>query len=181
MNSKYIFVTKTAALRVTSAIKRGLVFPLVLLGALAATPPASAGVVTNHHGSIGKNYAGPDANFIYSAANGTTSHKSGSVQTEVTCPLTRRTTNSNGAVVFVDVRHDSVLYGQSTFCVVSSFNIKGEFLGSASESWAGEGFHEFVLDLSGAGKSDSWGDYSVTCFIPGHGRARVLGVDLSEQ
>ena len=44
MESKSVSLTRTAALRMTSAITRGLVIPLVLLGAVAAAPtgPAAA-------------------------------------------------------------------------------------------------------------------------------------------
>jgi hypothetical protein len=38
MNSKYNFVTKTVAVRMASAITRGLVIPLALLGTVSATP-----------------------------------------------------------------------------------------------------------------------------------------------
>jgi len=162
-------------MRLTLALARRLVLPLVLLASLAAAPMASA-VVTNHSGTICKNYNAGEANQIDYITNGTRSYMSST--TYVICPLTRNTSNSNGAYVYVDVTH----YGtQTTNCTALSHSDRGAFLASISQTWTGSGFHEFTINLTGAGKSNAWSDYSVLCTIPGNSQGVVHGVDLSEQ
>lgn len=161
-----------------SAITRGLMLALIMLGLLAAAPMMYAGVITNHSGAICNNYSAEDATFIGHYANGSGSAKT-SGPTSVTCPLTRNTSNSKGAVVYVDVSHH---YGtQTTVCGAFSLDLSGQFIAGVSETWTGSGFHEFVINLTGDNKSNLWSDYSVVCSIPGKGSGVIIhGIDLNE-
>jgi len=165
---------EAAPRRRSSRCTRGFVLPLVLLGFLASVPLASA-VSANHSGTICKNYNAGDAAFIDYLPNGARSYRT--YATALICPLTRNTSNSNGAYVYVDV----TTYGtQTVYCTAYSYNYNGTLLGSASQSWTGSGFHEFGLNLYGAGKSSAWSDYSVLCTVPGNSSGLINGVDLSE-
>ena len=165
-------------MRMTSAISRGLVLPLVLLGLLAAAPLARAAVITNHSGTICKNLNAADVSYIDSlVSNATRSLKNAT--TWLVCPLTRNTINSHGAMIYVDITHGGA-NAQTTSCSVTSRSYFGQFLAIASQSWTGTGAHEFALDLTGAGKSDVGSNYSVVCSIPGNGNGLVHAVDLYE-
>jgi len=169
LTSKEVFT-----MRLTSALTRGLVLPLVLLSFLAAAPLAQA-ANTDHSGTICQNYHAADVSFIDYYSYGTRSLKNAA--TAVVCPLTRNTSNSSGAHIEVDITHFNST--QTTSCSAFSFN-DGSLLASASQSWTGSGWHLFYLDLSGAGKSASTSNYSVICTIPGNGNGLVIDVDLVE-
>ena len=133
---------------------------------------ASAATVTNNHGTICTAYAGVDAGSVQHTPFGTSASSK-----YLTCPLSRRTTNSNGAYVYVDVSHGGA--STTTTCSAYSYNYNGGGpIASHTLSWTGTGFHSFALDLSGAGKSNFWSDYSVWCFVGSS--AYIYGVDLSE-
>ncbi|MGH8653914.1 MAG: hypothetical protein ACREYE_17860 [Gammaproteobacteria bacterium] len=159
-----------------SAITLGVALTAGLLGALGAAPQALAGRYTNTSGTICKNYNAGEATLIDYFTNGTRSLKSG--ETAVICPLSRNTKRTLGAIVYVDIQHSS---SATTDCNAYSYNFNGDLLGSADGSFTGTGFQEIVIDLSGAGKSAAFSDYSVLCYIPGDSVGRVLGVDLEEQ
>lgn len=160
-----------------SAITRRFVLPIVMLGFLAVVPMAYA-VVTNHSGAICSNYSPGEATLIERNPNGIKSIKA-SGTTGIVCPLTRNTSNSNGAWVYVDVTH---IFGtQTTTCSAYSHNYMGQLLAVESQTWPGSGFHEFQFNLTGLNKSDTWSDYSVFCTIAGNGNVKINGVDLNEQ
>src|SRR5262245_59948912 len=99
-----------------SAITRGLVLVLVLLGFLAVVPLASA-QRTNHAGTICKNYKAEDAALIEYDVAGIRSLKTS--DTNIICPLVRNTSNSNnGAFIHVDVSHTGT---QTTSCTAYSY------------------------------------------------------------
>lgn len=161
-----------------SVLTRGLALAIGMFGFLAAAPTAYAWTITNHSGAICNNYYAGEATLIEHNPNGTRSVKT-SGTTGVTCPLTRNTSNSNGAWVYVDVSH---IFGtQTTTCSAYSHNYLGQLLAVATQTWLGSGFHEFQFNLTGVGKSDAWSDYSVFCAIPGNRNVAVNGVDLNEQ
>src|SRR5262249_6037940 len=125
-------------MRTTSAITRRFVLPLVLFGLLAAAPLAHA-VITDHSGTICKNYFAVDVASIDYLSYGTRYLGGGS--TWVICPLTRNTSGSNGAYIYVDIRHFGT---QSTICLALSHDYTGTLLASAIAGWSGSGFHEFA-------------------------------------
>jgi len=145
-----------------------------LIVAAAGIPAAMAGTVSNHSGTICKNYNRGDVDYIDYLSSGTRSYLAGS--TSLICPLVRRTTNTNGTYAYVDVYHNTTA---STTCTLYSYTQSGGLLGSTSLSWTGTGFHEFPLYL-GAGKSTIWSDYAVICSIPGSYNGKIMGIDLSE-
>ncbi|MGH8557668.1 MAG: hypothetical protein ACRESZ_09450 [Methylococcales bacterium] len=157
-----------------SPIALGTTVTAILLGTFGVAPQTLATPYTNTSGEICKNYYGSEANIIH-YTDGTRSGKAGS--TFVICPLSRGTTNSNGAFIYVDVKHNS---SATITCNAYSKSYTGNFLASDSQTWTGSGFHEFALDLAGSGYSDLYSDYSVICLIPGY-VGSVIGVDLSEQ
>lgn len=161
-------------MRIQSAFSRVLMLSLVVLSVLALAPTAQA-VITNHSGVICKNYNAGEVGQIDYLTNGTRSFRSSA--TQIICPLTRNTSTTNSAFVYIDVRHSSTL---TTTCAVYSYNDNGAFLGSASQTWTGSGYHEFAINLTGAGRSTPWSDYSVLCVIPGNASGLIYGVDLSE-
>jgi len=167
-------IHKETIMQKKSTFIRSLSFSFVLLEALAVAPKAQA-VIANHSGAICKNYNAGEVTQIDYLVNGTRSYRT--VATSVICPLTRNTSNSAGAWVYVDVTHTG---SRTTTCTAYSYNYNGGFLASASQTWTGSGFHEFSLNLTGSGKSNSWSDYSVLCTIPGNSAGVVNGIDLSE-
>jgi len=146
----------------------------VFFGSLAAAPIASA-VITNHSGTICKNYNNDEVSFVDYFTYGTRSLKTSPQQ--ILCPLTRNTSTSTGAWVYVDIKHTSFA---TTTCVAYSYNENGVLLDSHTLSWTGTGVHEFELNLTGKGMSNAWSDYSVLCTIPGNGVATIMGIDVSE-
>jgi len=157
-----------------SALTRSFVRALVLLGALAATPAAHA-INTDHAGSICHNYYAAQATWIQAYPNGTRSVSPN--PTYVICPLTRNTSNSNGAKVLVDLAHFGT---QTTQCTAYSYNYNGALLASHAASWTGSGANSLTLNLSGAGKSNAWSNYSVLCRIPGSSAGQLYDVDVAE-
>jgi hypothetical protein len=178
MNSKYSFVTKTAAQHMLSALTRGLVIPLALFGALAGASTASASVQSNHSGTICKNYNAAEATLIdYINATGTRSVKVG--VTDVICPLTRNTNNVNGALITVGIEH---IGAQTTSCLATSHDSLGRLLFSSPVAlFPGQGLHTFVFNLTGAGKSTASSNYSVFCTIPGNQKGIINSVNITEQ
>jgi hypothetical protein len=164
--------TNPMHLKVT--LTRGLMLAITLLTSLAVAPLA-AEVLSDHSGTICKNYFPGDANLIGYGWWGTYSAKTS--DTYVICPLTRNTGNRNGAVVYVDVRHNNT---QTTTCAAASVDFDGMFLASAIQTWTGSGLHEFGLNLAGYGKSGPWSHYIVYCLIPGNYSSNVQSVNLVE-
>jgi hypothetical protein len=150
-------------------------FSLMLLGVLAAAPTAHA-VTVDYAGSICTNYNAAEATLIDYFPNGARSYKTS--ETSVICPLARYTNNANGAWVYVDINHTDT---QTTRCTAYSHNFDGTRLGFVSASWTGSGFHEIALNLTGAGMSTAWSNYSVLCSIPGTRKGMVYGIALYEQ
>ncbi|TAL43066.1 MAG: hypothetical protein EPN89_16465 [Methylovulum sp.] len=153
-----------------------IVLPAILIGELALVSPVSAGVISNHSGTICTNYNAKDVTKIDRYSYGTRSLKTSA--TTVVCPLTRNTSSSYGAYVYVDIYHASYA---TTKCTAFSYDEDGYLLTSTSAGWTGGGLHEFSLNLTGLGSSSSFSDYSVVCSIPGGGAGIIQGVDLSEQ
>jgi len=151
----------------------------IAAGAIAAcglSPAALAVNFTNHSGTICQEYDVGQANTMDRFAYATRTSRVGS--TYVVCPLTRDTTNGNGAYAYVDVYHTAAA---TTSCTLYSYSYTGTLLASNSLSWTGTGFHEFYLNAIGAGKSNTYSDYAVLCYIPGSYVGQVRGVDLGEQ
>ena len=154
----------------------------MLVGTLASLAPASmasASVWSNHPGSICNSTIGRYVNnFAYSfPSSGIMRVVSGNVG--VTCPLVRRTLNSNGANIYVDVSHGGT---QTTTCYAYSNRGGGYYLASAYGTWTGSGIGSIRLALTGAGKSDWTSDYSVQCVLPyGSYSGVVTGIHLDEQ
>lgn len=155
------------------AIMLGSLF-LVTNANAAGTSPA---VITNHSGVTCKNYNDHDVTFIDYLTNGTRSSKTSA--TQIICGLTRNTSNSNGAYVYVDLSHS---VSGTTTCTAYSYEYTGALrAASAPVTWTGVGFKEILLNLVGASKSSAWSDYSVLCTIPGNFVGTIRGVDLYEQ
>jgi hypothetical protein len=160
-----------------STITLGIALAAGTLGSLGAAPQALAVPYTNTSGTICKNDNAGEANFIdYVEGKGTRSRKNG--RTEVICPLTRDTQNSDGAFVYVDLIHNG---NRTTTCTAFSYNYTGSLLASNSATFTGAGFSELSIDLNGFGKSNPSSDYSVRCVIPGNSQGVILGVDLEER
>ena len=163
-------------MRLRAALSRGLVLPILLLAALAAAPVA-AEVITDSAGTICKNYYASEVNQIDYLTNATYSLQP-SPTTYVICPLTRRTTNTNGAWVLVDVYH---IGPRTTTCGAYSYHETGALIASASGTWTGSGQHEIPIFLNRPGNSTIWSNYSVLCAIPGYSSGFVTGLILREQ
>ena len=143
---------------------------VAIIGSLVIAQPAASAETTNHHGSICTTYQGTDKAKIYNASGGLYVD----IATSVTCPLIRRTSNSNGAMVYVDVQ-----LGEGTIsCSLSSLSYDSHYLGSVNKSWTGVGFHEIILTLKDPGVSNGYSDYVVTCKVPA--RSYIRGIDLVE-
>jgi hypothetical protein len=69
----------------------------------------------------------------------------------------------------------------TTSCTLYSHKFNGDLIQGISQNWTGVGFLEIRLDLTGAGMSNAYSDYVVTCTIPGSLHGTVHGVDLDEQ
>jgi hypothetical protein len=167
---------ETTTMRMKSVLTRALVLSIAMLGALAAAPMAYA-QITNHSGVFCTYSNTSEEIFIEHLTNGIRNSKTSA--TSVICPLTRNASNSNGAYVYVDVTHTGT---QTISCYANSYNYDGTLIARVpSGNKTFSGFQEIVLNLSGAGKSNAWSDYSVSCFIAGNSNATIHGVDLSEQ
>ena len=152
----------------------------VACGALAVLAPdwraeLQAAVYGNHAGSICKNYSAYDAGKIDYLVSGARNVSPGA--TNLICPLNRVTTNAQGAVAYVDIKH---LAAGTTSCSLYSYKHDGGLLGSSTVSWTGVGLYEIKLVLTGAGKSSSTSEYAVLCSIPGNANAVITSVDLAE-
>jgi len=143
--------------------------------ALASAPAAMAATASNESGTICHAYNAGDTTFIDYLSSGARSYKY--TATQMICPFVRATNNTGGAWAYVDINHSSAA---TTTCTLYSMSVSGALLGSVSGSWTGSGFHEIVLNLTGAGKSAAWGDYAVLCTIPGSAIGKIMGVDLNE-
>src|SRR5262245_5898289 len=157
---------------------RGLVLALVLLGVGAAAPPADAGTVTNHPGSICReSEPGLQPGKLQYVERGLQNKSTASIN--IHCPLIRRTTNSNGTTVYVDVNH--VTDYSTTTCCFYSYQYTGlqfgGYLGTCG-STSGMGVKDLLLSRVGANLSDTWSDYNMWCSLAGG--ALLLGVDLNE-
>jgi hypothetical protein len=160
-----------------SVITRGLGLAIVALGFLAAAPMASA-QITNHSGTICKNYNAEEATLIDYLTNGTRSYKTSA--TSIICPLTRdarNPSNTNGGRINIYVTHTGT---QTTTCTAFSNRDPGEFLASSTQTSTGSGTRLLQLNLTGPGKSSPGSDYSVLCSIPGNSSGVVHSVDLLE-
>lgn len=160
-----------------SVSTRGLGLAIVALGFLAAAPMASA-QITNHSGTICKNFNAGEATLIDYFANGTRSL--GASPTSIICPLTRDArvpANVNGGRINLYVTHTGT---QTTTCTGYSYRDPGDFLASNTQTSTGSGTRLLQLDLTGSGKSSPGSDYSVVCTIPGNGNGVVHSVDLLE-
>lgn len=162
-------------MRTNVKIKQSFVL-LLLTSSLFSAISVNAAVITNHSGTICKNYNNTEVGFVDYWQYGTRSLKT--TAQYIICPLTRNTSASNGSLVDVDISHTA---NASTTCTAYSYSFTGTLLASQTLTWTGTGFHEFNFNLVGAGKSTSWSDYSVLCNIPGNGVGIIRGIDLSEQ
>ncbi len=158
-----------------STFTRTLLGGLTLLGLLSLAPVVQAAAITDASGTLCKNYNAGQVTFIDYLVDGTRNLASYAVP--VICPVARNTSDTNGATVFVNL---TTFSAQTTSCTAYSYDFTGAFLGSASGSSTGTGFQTIGLNLSGAGKSTVWSNYSVLCTIAGNGQALIYDVDLSE-
>lgn len=155
------------------AIIAGGLFLVANVNAAGTTPA----VITNHSGVICKNYNDHDVTFIDYLTSGTRSSKTSA--TQIICGLTRNSSNSNGAYVYVDLSHS---VSGTTTCTAYSYEYTGALkAASPAVTWTGVGFKEILLNLTGASKSSAWSDYAVLCTIPGNFVGTIRGVDLYEQ
>ena len=98
---------ETPPIRLKAALTRNLVLPILVLASLAAAPVA-AGVISSHPAAICK--SAKDAN-LFATVLARNDGKPGGITdvgtgvAEIVCPLPRRTINTNGAHVYVDVYH----------------------------------------------------------------------------
>lgn len=161
-----------------SFVKFGSAALLASLFALVAPAPvALAGVWSNHSGNICKGMNNSFDSFLYSSPIGTGTFKA-SGEMVISCPLVRRTSNTNGAGIYVDVYHEG---WQTTRCVGRSYRPGGSPLASTDVSWSGSGIGSVFLNLAGPGKSNFSSDYSVYCYIPLNLKGYVTGVHLDER
>jgi hypothetical protein len=150
----------------------GMILGVGMIAALGSAPEAYAGVYSNHHGSICHNsFAGADTSLNH-MANGTQNPTTGIAY--ATCPLVRATTNTYGALAYLDIYN---AISGTTQCTFLSYDYNGTLLGSTSASWTGTGYYRFGLSL-GSGKSTATSNYSVVCTIPSNGN--ILDIDLYE-
>lgn len=147
-----------------------------LIAAAVAVADASAGTLVTHPGSMCKYTLPGDAAVLGYEGPGVYSIKA--AETVVTCPLTRRTTNANGAYAYVWLEHTVTA---TTSCALFSSNVFGTILGSNNKSFTGLGQGYIILTLAGAGKSNEFSRYTVLCNMPGASRGKIWGVDLNEQ
>jgi hypothetical protein len=158
-----------------SAITCSLALAIVMLGFLAAAPTAYA-VRANHSGLFCTYYNTSDMTFIEHLTNGIRNHKE--LPIRVICPLTRNTTNSNGAVVYVNVTHTDT---QTTSCTAYSWFRDGRVKAVSGGASAVPGSRTIQLNLSGTNNSDSLSAYSVACDIAGNNKALIHSITLDEK
>jgi len=147
---------ETTPMHLRSAHLRGFVLATLLLGLVLAAPMASAAGWADHAGTICKNYDAGDVSRIDYLVNGTRS-LSPNPYTYVICPLTRNTSNTNGAYFYVYVSGNL-----QTSCTAYSYEYNGGIL--ASNSASGTGL--LGISLSGPGNSSPYSNYSVLCYLP---------------
>ena len=168
---------EATTMRLKSALTRGgLVLPLVLLGLLAAAPMVSAAEWTDHSGTVCKNYNAGEVSYVDYFTNGTRIVTK-TTPTAVICPLSRNTTGTNGAYIYVHITHSGT---QTTACTAYSYSLNGTPLAAGSGSATGSGRLLLGLNLYGAGKSAALSNYSVYCTIPGSGNGVLNTVDVYE-
>jgi len=145
---------------------------MLAFGIVSLSQPAQA---VSHHGGICTAYAGGDEKSFH--------HTQWAIVNAapeghyVTCPLSRTTEESYGAIISVNIEHS---LKQTTKCSAYSYpGAGGPPLASISEEWTGAGTHEFNLKINGYGKSNPTSTYSVWCFL-GSG-AKIYGLNLKEQ
>jgi hypothetical protein len=155
--------------------KKSLIASMAFAVTLAVASVASAYAISDHSGTICKNMEPGDVSFIDYLTTGTRSFKSSA--TWVICPLTRNTSDANGADVYVTITHSGT---QTTSCHAYSYSFRGNLEASNYSSWTGSGSQTLSLNLEGAGKSDAWSNYVVACLIPGNGSGVVISLDLDE-
>src|SRR6266487_5876651 len=109
-----------------SAITRSLVLAIVMLGFLAGAPMAYA-QITNHSGLFCTYSNTSEVTFVEHFMNGTRNTKTSAIK--VICPLTRNTSNGNGANVYVDVTHTGT---QTINCQADSYDFQGRLLARVS-------------------------------------------------
>ena len=159
-------------MRMHAALTRGLVLPLVLLGLLATAPLAHA-IIGAHAGAICKAYNHSDVPFIDSYTDGIRSSKGS--PTNVTCPLTRNTSSSLGAIIYVAIKHVGT---QTTQCSAYSYGFDGSLLASDFKTLTGSGYGTLTFNLS---TSNAYSSYSVLCSIPGDDASVLHEVVVDEK
>lgn len=146
-----------------------------LFALVAPAPMALAGTWSNHSSSICNHYWDSGSNgSIRFVETGILNSNLNSRY--VVCPLVRRTSNSNGADIWVDVDHNGA---QTTTCTAYSTS-PGRYI-ATTQSSSGNGVGTMRLDLTGAGKSNWTSGYSVVCDIPGDYNGMLTGVRLDEK
>jgi len=160
---------ETTPMHLPSAHLRGFVLATLLLGLVLAAPMASAVGWADHAGTICKNYNANEVSFIDYLVNGTRSLSTSN--TYVICPLTRNTSNANGAYFYVYVAGNL-----QTSCTAYSYEYNGGILASSSASGTGL----LGISLAGLGNSTLYSNYSVLCYLPGNAASVLYSVDVYE-
>ncbi|MGR8978616.1 MAG: hypothetical protein ACU84H_00790 [Gammaproteobacteria bacterium] len=94
----------------------------------------------------------------------------------VLCSLDRITQNTNGALIFVEVRSE----GNDINCTAYSYEWDGTLLDSVSGSFTGTGSNYITLDLRGSGSSSPWSHYNVSCTPAGAVNVFIRNIALGE-
>jgi hypothetical protein len=138
---------------------------------LLSAGTAYAGVYSHHPGSICQNNYPGDATSIFHETTGTSTI---SPSTYVTCPLVRATSNTGGALAYVNIYHSA---SATTTCTLFSHDYNNSYLGSGSDSWTGTGTYRLTLNGT---SSTAWSTYTVSCYIPGDRVGLIIGINLYE-
>ncbi|MGR8978618.1 MAG: hypothetical protein ACU84H_00800 [Gammaproteobacteria bacterium] len=160
-------------------IKFGFVLMLSAMAMIGMTGSANADFYAVHSAGICQAFDGDYESDIRKELGGTVNENAGDDKM-VTCPIVRRTQNTNGAKVFVEGWSLGANAGDKIPCTLWSVDWDGTVLGSVSGNLNGAGVGFITLNLSGAGKSSQWSHYNVICDLPMDEDGKITNIAIHE-
>ncbi|MGR8978620.1 MAG: hypothetical protein ACU84H_00810 [Gammaproteobacteria bacterium] len=159
--------------RICCALLMGMAAMMGMTGTAQAQP------YTVHSGGICQAFDGDYESDIRKELAYTVNENSGDDK-PVTCPIVRRTQNTNGAKVFVEGWSLGANAGDNIHCTLYSVDWNGSVLGSVAGTLSGAGPGFITLNLSGAGKSTAWSHYNVVCELPQDEHGKIANIAVAE-
>jgi hypothetical protein len=142
----------------------------VVLSASAVSPAPAANINTNATECQATFWPQDD---VVHTERGVSTASSLDTGRYITCTLLRSPLPSTATTGSFYVDGDN-LNGASTFCVISSYDFTGVFLGSTSFTTSSASYDQFLtMPIAQLG---FWAYTSLTCFLPAHGAGTLRGV-----